>query len=219
MLQEHIFSISMLINLAALLYFIGFLVRDELLLRLLILGGTILYLLYYFLFPGGPLWNAIVTSGVLGLANVWVLAKIVFERTTLALTEDEKTLFECLGRLTPGQFRKIMKHGTWVHVEKPMELCRQDNKAQHLFYLLRGTASVEKNGKKFNINPHNFIGEVAFILDGSYSATAKVDEGACYVEWDSIRLKALMEDNNSLANAVNAMFNRDIATKLSASYQ
>jgi len=219
MLQEHIFSISMLINLAALLYFIGFLVRDELLLRLLILGGTILYLVYYFLFPGGPLWNALITSAVLGLANVWVLGKIVFERTTLALTEDEKALFECLGRLTPGQFRKIMKYGNWVHVENPLELCKQGNKAHHLFYLLRGTANVEKSGKQFNVKARNFVGEVAFILDGSYSATARVEKGACYVEWDSMKLKALMKDNNSLANAVNAMFNKDIATKLSASYQ
>lgn len=219
MLLEHIFSISALINLAALLYFIGFMVRDELLLRLLILCGTCLYLAYYFLYPTGPLWNAIITSSILGMANIWVLGKIVFERTTLALTDDEKNLFECLGKLNPGQYRTIMQHAKWVHLEAPLNLCKQGEKADKLFYLLRGTATLEKSGKAFSLDTENFIGELAFILDCDYSASATLEKGVCYVEWDSAKLKSVMQKKPELANAVNAMFNRDIATKLLASYQ
>ena len=61
---------STLIHLGALLYILGFLVRDELLLRLLVLGGSGLYILYYFLFPATPLWDAIITSLILGVANI-----------------------------------------------------------------------------------------------------------------------------------------------------
>ncbi len=216
---EQIFSISMLINIAALLYFIGFMVRDELILRLLILAGTILYLIYYFYFPEGPLWNAIITSAILGLANVWVLAKIVFERTTLALTEDEKTLYENLDNLNPGQFRKIMKHAKWHHLEETTTICEQDEKADKLFYILRGHVEVSKNGKQFCMDNRNFIGEVAFTLNSTYSATVRALPSACYVEWKNNELEKLMKNNNELSNAIVALFNKDLARKLSLSYQ
>lgn len=218
-MSEHIFSITLLLNMGALLYFIGFMVRDELILRLLILSGTCLYLAYYFLFPSGPLWNSIVTSSILGLANIWVLGKIIFERTTLALTEDEKSLFTCLEKLNPGQFRRIMKHSNWVHVNEAVKVCSQGQKADKLFYLLRGEAKLDKSGKLFTVGPHNFLGEVSFILNGNYSASAMIENGSCFVEWDTLKLKELMKKNPNLSNAISAMFNEDIAHKLSASYQ
>ena len=209
----------MLINIAGLFYVIGFLVRDELILRLLILAGTILYLTYYFIGPGGPLWNAIITSSILGFANILVLGKIVFERTTLALTEDEKTLFEYLGNLNPGQFRKIMKHAEWKNVKTSTTICNQGEKADHLFFLLRGEALLKKGNNQFTLKPNNFIGEVAFILNGEYSATAQVEASCCYIKWNTIKLRHLMKKDTNLANAVNAIFNTDIAAKLSKSYQ
>lgn len=216
---EQFFSISALLNFAALLYFLGFVVRDELLLRLLVLCGTGLYIIYYFALPTGPLWDAIITSAFLGLANLWVLGKIVFERTTLALSDDEKILFECLEKLSPGQFRQIMKHAKWITVTKNTELFTQGEKANSLFYLLRGSVTLEKDDKIFTVGEKNFIGELSFILDGNYSASARLKNGACFVEWDNDSLRKLMKKNDTLSNAITAMFNTDMALKLSSSYQ
>ena len=216
---ENIFSISILLNLGALLYFIGFLVRDELILRMLIFAGTILYLTYYLLFPSGPLWNAFVTSSILGLANLWVLGKIVFERTTLALSDNEKRLYECFNTLTPGQFRILMKHAKWHFVGEKTKVCTQDQSADRFFYILDGAINIEKNDKLFLLEPKSFLGEVAFILNGKYSATAYADEGVCFIEWDNQAIKKEMLKKPALFNAFSALFNKDLALKVSSSYK
>jgi len=193
MFNETLFSTAVLIHLGALLYVIGFLVRDELALRLLVLGGTILYILYYLLFPDVPLWDAILTSSILGIANVWILCKIVFERYTFAMSDDEKKLYEVFSTLTPGQFR--------------------------LYYLIEGNARIEKGDSKFEIPSDKFLGEISFILESNYSATVLATKDMRYVEWNTEELRSLMKKNPLLRNALIALFNQDLAKKLAVSHQ
>ncbi|MEO0329179.1 MAG: cyclic nucleotide-binding domain-containing protein [Pseudomonadota bacterium] len=216
---ESIFSAALLIHFGALLYIIGFLVRDELILRLLVLGGTILYIFYYLLFPDRPLWDAIITSVILGAANLWVLFRIVFERTTLAMTDDEKDLYEVFSTLNPGQFRQIAKCATWHEVDQRKTLCLENQSAEHLYYLMSGNAMVEKGDKQFPIGSGNFLGEIAFILDGEYTATVFAEPDMKYVEWNNLELKKRMSKNAALNNALIALFNHDLARKLAASHQ
>lgn len=218
-MNESVFSISLLLNLGGLLYFIGFMVRDELILRALILSGTVLYLIYYFFFPSGTLWNAFITSAILGIANLSVLGKILFERTTLALSDDEKQVFECLSTLSPGQFRILMKHAKWHSVESKTKLCTQDEYAKQLFYIFDGSINIEKNDKQFLLEPHNFVGEVAFILNDKYSASAYANKGSRFIEWDNDILKKRMNKKPDLHNAIVALFNKDLALKVSSSYK
>jgi len=219
MLSETLFSTAVLIHLGALLYVIGFLVRDELALRLLVLGGTVLYILYYFLFPATPLWDAIITSIILGAANIWILFKIVFERYTFAMSDDEKKLYEVFSTLTPGQFRKILKITNW-HTSRGGEiLCTEDEKADRLYYLISGNARIEKGNSKFEIPSDKFLGEISFILEGNYSANVLATKGMRYVEWNTEDLRSLMNSNQLLRNALIALFNKDLAQKLAVSHQ
>ena len=218
-LVESIISISVLLNLGGLLYFIGFLVRDELILRILILSGTTLYLIYYLFFPTGPLWNAFITSSILGMANLWVLGKIVFERTTLALSENEKRLYKCFETLTPGQFRLLIKHAKWHSAQEEIQLCTQGEQANKLYYILDGSISITKNGKNFSLEENNFLGEVAFILDDKYSASAYANKGTFFIEWNNQIIKKMMSKNANLHNAIIALFNKDLALKVSSSYK
>ena len=217
--MSEMISPAVLIHLGALLYIIGFLVRDELLLRLLVLGGTALYILYYFLFPEQPLWDAIITSLILGAANLWVLFKIMYERTTFAMTDEERTLFEAFETLNPGQFRKVLRSANWHTAIGDELLCIEHQNADRLYYLLVGKAKVEKNQNEFTINASSFVGEIAFVLNGSYSASVKAQPGLRYVEWRSEDLRSLSKKNAALHNALIALFNRDLASKLALSHQ
>lgn len=212
-------SPAVLIHLGALLYIIGFLVRDELILRLLVLAGTVMYILYYFLFPAMPLWDAIATSAVLGLANLWVLFKIMFERTTFAMSEEELKLYEAFKTLSPGQFRKVLRRAIWHTASGDELLCIEEQPANRLFYLVEGGAMVEKGDKSFPIPSGCFIGEIAFVLDGTYSATVKAKPGMRYVEWVSDELRTSMKKSQPFNNALIALFNRDLASKLAVSHQ
>lgn len=102
---------SYLVHLGVVFYIADFLVRDELILRLLALTGSVLYLFYYFLAPAVPLWDAIFTGSLLILANLYVMLRIIMERTVYGLTDDEKAIYQNTGVLTPGQFRTLLKLG------------------------------------------------------------------------------------------------------------
>ena len=60
------------VHLASSLYVIGFWIRDQLLLRSMVLLGTIFYIIYYYYAAEIPLWNAILWSGILGVVNLYV---------------------------------------------------------------------------------------------------------------------------------------------------
>lgn len=217
--MSELISPAVLIHLGAILYIIGFLVRDELILRLLVLGGTALYILYYFLFPAEPLWDAIVTSLILGIANLWVLFKIMYERTTFALSDEERTLYEAFETLNPGQFRKILNKAIW-HTSKGDELlCIEDQKADRLYYLIDGEAEVQKGKSAFPIGASSFVGEISYVLEGNYSASVKAKPGLRYVEWRSDELRHTAKKNAALNNALIALFNKDLASKLAVSHQ
>ena len=72
---SYFWSAGVFVNLALLFYVLGFLARDEIWLRGLILIGTAFYLIYYYYAADTPLWDAIFASGVLGLANIYMIAQ------------------------------------------------------------------------------------------------------------------------------------------------
>ncbi|MDJ0612211.1 MAG: cyclic nucleotide-binding domain-containing protein [Rhizobiaceae bacterium] len=217
--MSNMISPAVLIHLGALLYIVGFLVRDELLLRLLVLGGTALYILYYFLFPDEPLWDAIITSLILAAANLWVLFKIMYERTTFALSDEELKLYQAFETLNPGQFRKVLRSAIWHSASGDELMCIENERAEHIYYLIEGEATVEKGEKNFSIGASSFVGEIAYVLNGNYTATVKAKPGLRYVEWRSDNLRKLSNKNPALHNALIALFNRDLAAKLAISHQ
>ena len=212
-------SAAILVHVGAFFYVIGFLVRDELALRLLVLVGTIFYLLYYFLFPSVPLWDAIITTCILGSANLFIISRVIIERTTLGMTDDMKSLYEHFTTLTPGQFRSIYKLGTHHVADKPTLLCNENGTADKLYFLQSGGATVSKNGANFEIPSGIFLGEIAFILDGKYSADVNANPQSQFYTWDFSALRKIMSKKPDLNNAMIALFNKDLASKLAVSHQ
>ena len=65
----------------------------------------------------------------------------------------------------------------------------------------------------------NFVGEVAFILEGPATATTTAPAGVQLVEWDAEKLRKLGRKAPALGNALNALLTRDLANKLTDSYR
>lgn len=216
-----LWDVSLLIHIGAALYIAAFLIRDELLLRLLVLAGSMFYLLYYYLFPAEPLWDAIITTVVLMAANMFVLTQVVLERTTLRLSEEEKALFDAFETLTPGQFRHIAKLAEWKTAsdEEGTILTREAEPSRSLFYIFSGVISVEKGDRQFRLPEGNFVGEIAYVLGRDTTATTIAPEGVRYVAWSSEALRTLSKKKPNLGNAITALLTRDLARKLTASYR
>lgn len=219
--MSTILDVSLLIHLGAALYIAAFLVRDELWLRVLVLAGSGFYILYYFLFPAEPLWDAIITSLILVLANLIVLAQIILERTTLRLSGEEKQLFDAFETLAPGQFRHVAKLAQWKTATDPdgTVMTREAEPSRALFYVFKGVISVDKSGRQFRLPEGNFVGEIAYVLGRETTATTVAPEGVRYVEWSADALRKLSKKKPNLGNAITALLTRDLAKKLSTSYR
>ena len=215
------FNPELLIYLAASLLLIGYAIRDELRLRVLITVSSFVYIAYYFAVPAGPLWGAIITSILMLAVNFWVLGQILLERTTFRLTEDEKALFEAFETLTPGQFRKVLRAAKWkiANGAGGTKLTVEGDRLTGLFFVFEGVALIEKGGQRFGLPERNFVGEIGYVLDRPASATAIAPDGLRYVEWDTQKLRALSQRHPALGNALNALLTRDLAKKLTASYR
>ncbi len=210
-----------LIYVGAGLLLLAYAIRDELKLRLLIVISTFIYILYYFVVPSPPLWDAIITSLLMVAVNLWVLGQIVFERTTLRLSEDKKALFDAFETLSPGQFRRMLRLAKWQRADDPegTVLTREDEPSTALFYIFDGVISVEKHGRQFRLPAHNFVGEVGFVLNRPTTTTSVAPEGVRYIEWDAHDLRTLEVKYPNLSNALNALLTRDLANKLKTSYR
>lgn len=215
------FDPSWLIYVAAGLLLIAYAIRDELRLRLMIAVSSFVYIAYYLVLPGGPLWDAIATSILLLAVNFWVLGQIVMERTTLRMTPDEKRLFEAFDTLTPGQFRRLAQVAKWKVGSEPngTVLTHEKEHCDALFFVFEGEVSIEKFGRQFRMPDGNFVGEVAFVLDRPTTATTVAPAGVRYVEWDSETLRKLGRKYEPLRISLNALLTRDLAKKLGNSYR
>ncbi len=215
------FDPAWLIHIAATILLIGYFIRDELKLRVMIIISSVIYNFYYWLVPNPPLWDAVMTGFLLIAVNIYVLIQVLLERTTFRLTDDEKRLFDGFETLSPGQFRKILKVAKWQDMASDEEsvLTREGEPSPSLFYIFDGVISVTKAEHRFRLPQRNFTGEVAFVLKSAATATCIAGSGVRYVEWDVVTLRKLGERHPALGNALNALLTRDLAKKLTESYR
>ena len=142
-----------IVHIGAALYLAGFLFRDQLMLRGLIIGGDLVYILYFLLAPEVPLWGGIFWSAIFMIVNVWMIGRIVADRTHFKMSEDEHRLFRLLDGLSPGEFRRLMKVGRRHSATTPTVLTEENKPLDRLYYVLDGGITIEKAGHGFVIAP------------------------------------------------------------------
>ncbi len=211
------FDAALLVHLAGLLQVTGYLSKNQLVLRLLLLSGTVLYIAYYLLAGPSPQWHPIVWSSVFFVTNAAVITSLYSDRRHGALSEDESHLSRALDLLNPGQFRRLMKAATWHTAAGPTTLTVEGERPRSLFFVLRGDIEIDKAGRRFAVEPGVFIGEVAWLLHCPATATVELATGSRYVEWDSEDLTALFARERELKIAFEASLNRDLAAKIGRS--
>lgn len=215
---SYLTTAGVFVQLALVFYVLGLLARNELLLRGLLLSGTICYILYYYLISDAPLWDAIWTSSVIGLTNISMILVILRERSTVGMTPEMLRLYRSFPTLNPGQFRKIMKHADWVTAEADTQVCTHGVKPDYLYIVSSGEMILRREDRDVTIGAGNFIGEISFLLDGPATADVIAPKGVEYVRWRRDELMAQINKSTRLSNAVSALFNKDIAQKLSVSW-
>ena len=220
-LIELVLSKENIVHAAAAFYLAGFLFRDQVLLRSLIVLGDLVYVLYFFYAPETPLWGGIFWSSLFIAVNMVMLAMIILDRKTFGLNREEIELFEQLGSLSPGQFRKLRPLGEYRTAHQPVVLVVEGERPPALFYVLEGDIDITKaNGYRTGYRSRDsqaFVGEVAFLLGRPASATVTLGGNARYFAFDEVKLHALLDRSPEIAGNLRNAMNRNMAAKIALS--
>lgn len=204
-----------IIHIAAAIFLSGFLFRDQIILRSLVIVGNCVYVLYYYVVVDHPLWGGIFWSVVGILINGVMIGRIMADRSAAGLAAHERALHAQIGTLTPGEFRRLMKLAAWREAAADTAMTAEGQPLPALTFLIEGQMTVEKAGHPPRIvNGPAFIGEVAFVTDHPASATVTVHAGARYISWEMADLRGLLLRVPAIRIGLGAAFNRDMAEKV-----
>lgn len=202
--------------LAVLFYAFGFLFRRQDMLRLLVLIGSGLYILYYFIAGPAPLWDAILGTSVIALANLYGLLGLLVSRSRLTLRGDQRALLDVLGPLEPGLFRRLMRAGELIEAEAETPMTEEGARPEALWFVFSGAVRLEKFGRRAEIGGPCFIGEIAWLRDVPATATTALLPGATAVRWPRARLARTLARSPRLETALEALVAQDLAQKVAA---
>lgn len=216
-----LFDPAWLIHVGTALLLIGYFIRDELKLRVMIIVSSAVFNFYYWLVPDPPLWDAVLTGVLMIAVNLWVLSQVLMDRTTFRMTVEEKRLFSMLSSLTPGQFRKLLRIARWSKPESnsPQLLTEEDKPSDRLFFVVDGEVTIRKQEQDFPLPAGHFVGEIAFVRGGAATANVWAPMGTRLIDWNVEELSALGERYPALGNAVAALLTQDLADKLAVSWR
>jgi len=213
-ISEFFSSAGSIVILAAAFQAVAYLFSSQIPLRLFLLAGTFLYLLYYFVAADDPLWPAIFGTGCIGATSIYGFLRALAYRSKLTISKAHLPIYERMSGIEPGAFRKLMKHAQIETFESQTCLTEVEKIPSNVYYTLAGDVEVTKGTKTFSVPAFNFIGEISII--GGFAATATVQaiKGTKAVVWDRKTLMDQMQRDERFRIAVEALFAKDMAFKL-----
>lgn len=206
---------EVLVYLAGVSFVLGYVIINQVVLRLWVTLGTLLYILYYATAAETPLWGAIYMSLAMGTANLIGLGSLLWRRSAWAVPARHRKLYDrYFHHVPPGDFRTIMAAGRRYTTEAKEEIATHDVPARRVVFLVAGQAVVEKEGERFVMPAGWFFGEVSYVLNQPAAATAHVPAGTELVVWERAALDRLCRQPR-LRLAFEAAVARDVARKVS----
>lgn len=194
----------------------GFLVRDELALRLMVAGGLACDAAFYGLRPDPILQSFLSNLGLVAI-NLCLIVLILSERTRWRMSAGDRALFDHFPTLTPGQFRRLRRLMTRRTEEGGAQLAWEGRPVEELMLVFSDRILIGKAGQGFPIAGPAFVGEVAFLTGNPSSADVTLPDGGTVVRLPIGPLKREMARKPALSNAMVALFGRELARKVADS--
>ena len=210
----EVFAALSLVHLAAATQIVGFLVRDQIVLRIMILIGTCLYIAYYYVEPATPLWDAIICAVLMAAANLYMIIRLLADRRPGLFDEEDLLIYGAIRQIAPGEFKRLMKRAHKGHAAGDLTLTSEGKAPEYLYFLLGGDVTISKQGSDGRLHAPMFIGDIAYILNQPATATTTLHTGGRYARWRASDLRAFLGKQDRLQNALEVAFNRDLASKL-----
>lgn len=197
------------------LYALGYLIINQVILRLLVLVGTGFYVWYYWVVGDAPLWDAVWVSVVLGFANIIGLIYLMFHRSPLYVPREHLDLYnDKFAQMPPQEFRRLMCIGERRVLTEDHILTYEGQPVSQMHYIVGGTTTIEKLGEVFKVPPGFLVGEVAYLTGRRSSATTYVPEGSEMITWTFDDLQRVARRKPRFKLALEAMISHDLAGKV-----
>ena len=206
-------SLDILVHIGAFLFLLAYLVRDQILLRGLIILGTVFYIVYYF-FMETPLWSALLWNSSFVVINLIMIGVIYSDRASFVMSEREKKLYQVFNTLSPGEFKKLLKIADWFDGSSEEQITTEGDVPARLYFIIDGEALIARDDKKFFVGPSVFIGELAYLIKKPATATVKLTDKVVGISWKTSSLIKLLASNPQMKIAFDGLLNQDLAAKL-----
>ena len=208
-------SPEILVWIAGALYAFGYLVINQVILRILVLIGTGFYTWYYFVVSGEPLWEAIIISLVIGAANIIGLSSLTLRNSRFAVPSKHRDIYkQRFKNMPPGDFRQLMKFARREVTQSERTITTEGATVNELYFVVSGNLTIEKRCETFTMPAGLFVGEIAYLTEQKGSATTKVPAGAEVLIWDFAVLKKHGARKPRFKLALEAMISKDLAVKV-----
>jgi CRP-like cAMP-binding protein len=152
-------------QLAYLLTFVSFAVRNVLWLRLVAVAASFVAIAYSLGVPGGPFWIPVLWNALFLLVNCTHLLLNRWRQRSVALDPLENFLSKtALANFPPAEVKSFAKAAGEGKLPAGNHLIRSGTNISHLFCLPKGRADVLTSGRKCaELGPGCFVGEMSLL--------------------------------------------------------
>ena len=133
---ELLTSPETLAYIAGAFYVLGLLIINQVTLRLMVLAGTVFYILYYIYVAAEPLWEAIYISLLIGSANILGLFSLLARNSQWAIPRAHKDIYGHFPGLPPGDFRTLVQLGERKIADQEVKLTTENAPLTKLYLSL-----------------------------------------------------------------------------------
>jgi CRP-like cAMP-binding protein len=168
----------------------------------------------YYVSVGDPIsffWESIFT-----LVNaVQLLILFIENRRGKFSAEEQMFIDKVLKGVERVHVRRLMKLGAWTQVGEGFLMIREETEPSHLIFVVKGTAIVERRGKRVGIaGAGDFLGEMSYLSGKNATATVISETPMRYLAFDRVALRRHLARNIEIRHAIEAGFNRNLVEKL-----
>ncbi len=199
---------------ASLASLVALAMRNQLTLRCILLMVYLLLIVGDLMDGASPLGEYVVWNGIFFAINLYVLVELISGRTTFWLSPEERRLYALMGGLSPGDFRKLTRSIAWRSADDETTITVEGVAPDRLFFVYEGAITVSKGGRETPLEPHAFVGEIAFLTGGAASASVRVAPQTRWIEWPVAALNRQLERDDGLRTVIMRLIGEDLAQKV-----
>lgn len=156
-------------------------------------------------------WEVIfVAVNVVQLAILWYYAR------RHRFSEDEQRFAAIMpAGVDRRTIRRLLRLAKLRHAEEGQALTEEGKPVDDLAFIADGVLQIEQGGRIVAVcGPGDFVGEMSFVTGAAASATAIAAKPLRYLAFEQAKLRAAVQSDGDLRQALDASFNRNLVGKL-----